>query len=314
MTPEESLELSVVVPCFNEAAVITELVDRLSAVLSRSGRQYEVLLVDDGSSDDTLERLRAVNEERPAFRYISLSRNFGKEGAMLAGLRAARGDAVVIMDADLQHPPELILPMLERLGAGFEQVVARRDRDGDPRVRTMASRLYYRLVNRMIDVDLQDGVGDFRVMARPALQALLSLEETNRFSKGLMAWIGFRTAYIDYRNAPRAAGTSTWGMKSLFNYGVDSVISFNAKPLRQAIHFGILAALLAFGYGAWVLLEALINGNPVPGYVTIMCAIVGLGGVQMFLIGVMGEYLGRIYIETKARPTYVVRETSEESR
>lgn len=306
------MELSVVVPCFNEAAVIGELVERLAAVLERSGRQYEVVLVDDGSSDDTVEQLRRAHAERPAFRYISLSRNFGKEGAMLAGLRSARGEVVAIMDADLQHPPELIPPMVERLDAGFDQVVARRDRNGDPWVRTMASRLYYRLVNRMIDVALEDGVGDFRVMSRPAVQALLSLEETNRFSKGLMAWIGFRTAYIDYRNAPRAGGTSTWGMRSLFNYGIDSVISFNAKPLRQAIHLGILAALLAFGYGAWVLLGALVNGNPVPGYVTIVCAIVGLGGIQMFLIGVMGEYLGRIYIETKARPAYVVRETSGE--
>lgn len=308
------VDLSVVVPCYNEGEVVDELAERLSGVLDGTGRSYEVVLVDDGSSDDTMERLRAIHEARPAFRYIALSRNFGKEGAMLAGLRAADGDAVAIMDADLQHPPELLPTMWERLESGYEQVVARRDRTGDPVARTLASRLYYKLVNRLVDVRLEDGAGDFRMLARPALRALISLEETNRFSKGLMAWIGFRTTYIDYRNAPRAAGTSTWGFRSLFNYGVDSVLSFNAKPLRQAIHIGLIASIIGLGYGAWVLGGAIIDGNEVPGYVTLMCAIVGLGGIQMILIGIMGEYLGRIYAETKSRPAFLVRETSEDPR
>ena len=309
------MDLSVVVPCYNEAEVIDQLVERLEEVLAGIGCTYEVVLVDDGSSDDTVERMRAVHQAHPEFRYQALSRNFGKEGAMLAGLRAARGDAVAVMDADLQHPPELLPAMLELLRGGAEQVVARRDRTGDAFLRTAASRLYYRLVNRMVDdVRLEDGAGDFRMLARRPLNALLSLEESNRFSKGLMAWIGFRTSYIDYRNAPRAAGTSTWSMRSLFNYGIDSILSFNAKPLRQAIHLGLIASIVGLGYGAWVLGGAIVNGNPVPGYVTIMCAIVGLGGIQMIMIGVMGEYLGRIYLETKSRPAFLVRESSDDGK
>jgi glycosyltransferase involved in cell wall biosynthesis len=305
------VDLSVVVPCYNEDAVIDMFVAELAGVLDDLGRTFEVVLVDDGSSDGTLERLRAAHRQRPEFRYVSLSRNFGKEGAMLAGLRAAKGAAVAIMDADLQHPPALIPTMMARLDAGYEQVVARRDRTGDPLLRTWVSRLYYRFVNSMVDVRLEDGAGDFRILGRQAVEALLRLEESNRFSKGLFAWIGFSTTYISYRNAPRAAGATKWRLRSLFNYGLESVISFNDKPLRLAIHAGVLVSLLAFGYGVWVAVAAVAHGNDVPGYVTLMCAVAGLGGLQMILIGIVGEYVGRIYTETKARPAYLVRESSD---
>jgi polyisoprenyl-phosphate glycosyltransferase len=305
------MDLTVVVPCFNEAEVIDRFADELCGHLTELGREYEVILVDDGSADESLERMRAIHEKLPRFRYLALSRNFGKESAMLAGLAQARGKAVALMDADLQHPPELLRPMLALIDAGFEQVVARRDRSGDPWLRTVASKAYYRFVNRLIDVELRDGAGDFRVFDQKVVSALLSLGETNRFSKGLFAWVGFHTTYINYRNAPRAAGESKWGFRSLFNYSIDSVISFNDKPLRVAIHTGVLISLVAVAYGAWVVADAILHGNGVPGYVTLICAVVGLGGLQMVMLGIIGEYLGRIYTEAKARPHFFVREASE---
>ena len=311
MLDGSTMDLSLVVPCYDESAVIDRLVDGLVPVLDSLGRSYEVILVDDGSTDDTLARMRDIHDQRPEFEYLALSRNFGKEGAMLAGLSRARGKAVAIMDADLQHPPELLPQMLDMFDLGYEQVVACRDRTGDRWFRTLASRGYYKMVNGLIDVSLRDGAGDFRILSRSALDALLSLQETNRFSKGLFSWIGFKTAYLNYHNAPRAGGETKWGIRSLFNYGLESVISFNTKPLRMAIHLGLLTSMLAVAYGVWVGVEAIFRGNPVPGYVTLICAVVGLGGLQMIMLGVIGEYLGRIYTETKRRPPFLVRESSE---
>jgi polyisoprenyl-phosphate glycosyltransferase len=189
--------------------------------------------------------------------------------------------------------------------------VARRTRDEDPALRTFLSKTYYRLINRLVDVELEDGVGDFRVLDRTAVKALLTLGETNRFSKGLFAWIGFDTAVVDYRNVSRAAGTTKWRTSDLFNYGIDGVVSFNYRPLRLSIWFGILVTSVAVLYSLWVLGEAIIHGNSAPGYVTLICAISGFGGVQMILLGVIGEYLGRIYAETKRRPLFLVKESSQ---
>jgi polyisoprenyl-phosphate glycosyltransferase len=305
------MRLSVVVPCFNEEAVLDRLAASLDATLAPLVDDLEVILVDDGSTDRTLDVLRALHERDPRMQYLSLSRNFGKEAALLAGLTQATGDAVAIMDADLQHPPAVLATMLPLLDEGFDQVVARRTRTGDEAVRTVASRLYYRLMNRLVDVRLEDGVGDFRVLSRDAVAAMLSLRESNRFSKGLFAWIGFRTAVVDYENVPRAAGTTKWGMRQLLDYGIDSVLSFNTRPLRLAIHFGTLVSTVAFGYALWTVVTSLLRENPTPGYVTTICAVIGMGGVQMILLGVVGEYLGRIYAETKARPHFLVGESSD---
>jgi glycosyltransferase involved in cell wall biosynthesis len=303
-------ELSVVIPCYNEEESLPQLVDVLSRELPALVSSYEVILVDDGSRDRTLPMLRAISREHPQFRYLALSRNFGKESAMLAGLSHAHGDKVAIMDADLQHPPELLAQMLPMLDGETQQVVARRTRDDDPALRTFLSKTYYRLINRLVDVDLEDGVGDFRVLDRTAVQALLTLGETNRFSKGLFAWIGFDTAVVDYKNVSRAAGTTKWRMTDLFNYGIDGVVSFNYRPLRLSIWFGVLVTAIAVVYALWVLGEAILHGNTVPGYVTLICAISGFGGVQMILLGVIGEYLGRIYAETKRRPLFLLKEAS----
>ena len=303
--------LSVVVPCYNEDAVVDLMASALTRTLEGLQLDFEVILVDDGSKDATLEHLREIARRDPRFRYLALSRNFGKESAMLAGLSHARGDAVAILDADLQHPPELLGRMLPLLEQGYDQVVARRDRTGDPKARTFVSRLYYRIVNGMVEVDLEDGAGDFRVLSRQALRALLSLGEANRFSKGLFAWVGFNTATVDYTNVARAAGVSKWRTRDLVNYGIDSILSFNTRPLRLAIYLGTVVSAVAFAYALFVLGAALVRDNSTPGYVTTIVAVVGFGGVQMILLGVIGEYLGRIYLETKARPHFLVKESSD---
>ena len=308
--PVTTPQLSVVVPCFNEEESLPRLVEVLDQQLSALVTSWEVILVDDGSRDRTLDLLREISARDPRFRYLALSRNFGKESAMLAGLSWADGERVAILDADLQHPPHLLAEMLPKLDEGYHQVVARRTRTDDPVVRTALSRLYYKLINRLVDVELEDGVGDFRVLSRPAVDALLSLGEANRFSKGLFAWIGFPTAVVDYENVSREAGATKWSVRALFNYGIDGVVSFNYRPLRVSLWVGILVTLVAVGYALWVLVQAAVSGVESPGYVTLICAITGFGGLQMILLGVIGEYLGRIYAETKRRPLFLLRESS----
>lgn len=299
--------LSVVCPCYREAANIAALVSRIAESLDPVGVDWELVLVDDGSPDDTWAQIEQAAAREPRVRGLSFSRNFGKEAAMLAGLRVAQGDAVVVMDADLQHPPEIIPEMLEALQAHrVDQVIARRTRDGEPWPRRMLSRLYYRMVQSLVDVELEDGVGDFRMLSRRALDALLSLTEVNRFSKGLFAWIGFRRHVVDYRNVDRHAGRSSWGFFSLLNYGVDGVIAFNDRPLRLAVQGGLGAAGLSLLYLLWLIIEWFRHGVTAPGYITIIAAVVLLGGVQLTFIGILGEYIGRIHQEVKDRPSYIV--------
>jgi glycosyltransferase involved in cell wall biosynthesis len=203
--------------------------------------------------------------------------------------------------------------MVALLDEGHEQVVARRTRTGDAMVRTLFARTFYALINRLVDVRLENGVGDFRVLSRPAVDALLALGEYNRFSKGLFSWIGFETAVVDYDNVARSGGASKWRVRDLLNYGIDGVLSFNSQPLRLAIWLGAVVAFLAFVYSLWVVGDAILHGNSVPGYVTTICLVVGFGGVQMILLGVIGEYLGRIYAETKQRPHFLIRDSSEQA-
>jgi glycosyltransferase involved in cell wall biosynthesis len=304
------IKLSIVVPCYNEEAVIDRFDAKTRAVLGDLPIRYEICYVDDGSTDGTLNRLRLLAEQHPdATRYVSFSRNFGKEAGMLAGLKEATGDAVIIMDADLQHPPELIGQMLGLYELGHDQVIARRGREGDKPLRSALARVYYRAVNKWVDVELTDGVGDFRLLSRPVVDALLALPEYNRFSKGLFSWIGFDTVTFDYRNAAREAGETKWRIGALLNYGMDGLISFNNRPLRIAIWLGITLAGLAALYAVWITAVAMVNGVTMPGYVTLVAAVVGLGGVQMVMLGLIGEYIGRIYYETKRRPHFLVKES-----
>ena len=303
------MRLSIVVPCYNEEAVLALFDAKIRETLDELPIEYELCYVDDGSRDGTLNQLRMLAKDNPeTTKYVSFSRNFGKEAGMLAGLKESTGDAVVLMDADLQHPPALIPRMLELYQHGHDQVIARRSREGDKFVRTVFSKLYYRLINRVVDVELTDGVGDFRLLSRQAVDALLSLQEYNRFSKGLFSWIGFDTVTFDYKNASREAGETKWRFSSLLNYAIDGLISFNNRPLRLGIHVGLLLTALAAAYAAIITILAIVNGITAPGYVTLIVAIVGLGGLQMAMIGLVGEYIGRIYYETKRRPHYLVKE------
>ena len=308
MNPDEPQLLSIVAPCHNEAAGLHALHRAVMAVVDAHGWHAELVLVDDGSTDRTLEVMRELTAADRRVRVISFSRNFGKEAAMLAGLREARGEAVVLMDSDLQHPPELLPALRAAHDSGADQVVARRTRHGDTRRRTLAARTYYRLVNHFVDVTLVDGAGDFRLLSRRAVDAVLSLPEYNRFSKGLFAWIGFDTQVVEYDNLARESGESSWSFGQLVNYGVQGLVSFNDRPLRAAVYAGTFFAALASGYLVWVVVRALAYGIEAPGYVTLLAAVVGLGGVQLVFLGVIGEYIGKIYYETKRRPAYLVAE------
>ncbi|GAB2646735.1 glycosyltransferase family 2 protein [Saccharopolyspora gloriosae] len=294
------MDLTVVVPCFNEQDGIPRLHAELLRVLPGVAPDYEVVAVDDGSTDRTLPRLRELAASDPRFRYLSLSRNFGKEAAVLAGLRRAHGRRVVIMDADLQHPPELLGRMLAVLDSGHDQVVACRDRSGEPLSRRLPARFFYRLLNRFCEVRVPDGAGDFRMLTRRAVQALLALPEQHRFSKGLFAWIGFDTAHVPFRGGARQGGRSRWTWRALVEHGADGLFSFHRKPLRGA---GCVGALVATA-GAVQALRELAGGGPLLAPV-LLCA----AGVQMLLLGVVGEYLGRIHLETMGRPHFLVKES-----
>lgn len=310
----KTCQVSVVVPCFNEDEVIDAFHRALINALDSTRRTFEICYVDDGSSDRTRLRIGSLATADRRVRYTSFSRNFGKEAAMLAGLRMSRGDSVVLMDADLQHPPELLPRMLELRRRGYDQVVARRDRTGEGALRTFLSSAYYKAMGRCMDVEVVDGEGDFRLLSRDAVDAVLAMPETNRFSKGIFSWIGFDTVSFTYQNMQRAAGRSKWGGRRLFNYGIDGLISFNSRPLRLAIHAGLALALTALGYALWIIAEVALHGVVVPGYTTLLTTVVALGGIQLATLGVIGEYVGRIYCEAKRRPHYVVRETNDTAK
>ncbi|MFF1957796.1 glycosyltransferase family 2 protein [Streptomyces sp. NPDC058220] len=302
--------ISIVVPCYNEEEVIRQFHERVDRELLSVRHDIEFVYVDDGSSDATLSLLTRLADEDPRARYVSFSRNFGKEAAMLAGLRHASGDAVVIMDADLQHPPELIPRMVDLHEHGFDQVITRRTRKGDRMTRTLTARAYYWFINRLVDVELVDGAGDFRLLSRRAVDAVLELTEYNRFSKGLFAWVGFPSTTFDYENAVRERGSSNWTFGKLLNYGLDGLLSFNNKPLRAALYLGLTLLTIAAVYTLWSVGDVLLNGVEAPGYVTLIVIVTALAGVQMVMVGVIGEYVGRVYYEVKDRPHFLVKATN----
>lgn len=298
--------ISIVVPAYNEEANIAAMYVKLAKELESLPYRYEIMFINDGSSDGTLQEILKLAEAHDNVKYISLTRNFGKESAMLAGLKRIKGDAAIVMDSDLQHPPTLIGEMVQGYEEGFNQVVARRSRTGDTKVRSILSSLYYKLINSITDVDLQDGEGDFRLLSRKAIDAILALSESNRFSKGLFSWIGLSKKTINYENVLRTDGDSKWSFNSLVNYGIDGIISFNMKPLRICFYTGFLVLFLSLIYIFYTLYTILQEGVGAPGYFTTITAILLLGGIQLISLGVIGEYIGRIYNETKQRPHFLV--------
>lgn len=302
--------LSIIVPCYNEGESIKYTYQEIKKVLNSINIQHEMVFINDGSKDNTLEILKNIGQNDKSVKYISFSRNFGKEAGMLAGLEYITGDCVVIMDADLQHPPELIPEMIKYYEEGYDQVIAKRNRKGDNKYRTWATKLYYKLVNKLIDVELVDGVGDFRLLSRKAVDSILAMKEYNRFSKGIFSWIGFKQKTIQYENQSRVAGETKWSFKSLLSYGIDGIISFNDKPLRVCFVIGCSLIMISLIYIVFLLVQILISGIDVPGYFTTIASIMIIGGVQLVFIGVLGEYIGKIYYEVKKRPHFIVDESN----
>ncbi|MDY0012668.1 MAG: glycosyltransferase family 2 protein [Rhodocyclaceae bacterium] len=302
--------LSVVVPLYNESLGVALLHQRLSAVLAElplAGR--EIVFVDDGSRDATFDAVAALAAADPSIRAIRFARNFGKEAAMAAGLREATGQVVVLMDGDLQHPPELIPDLLEAWRKGARMVTAvRRSRDTDPWLRRQLSRGFYRLFARISEVALEEGGGDFRLFDRAVVDAINSLPERTRFMKGITSWVGFRRATVDFEPEERAAGASAWSMLRLLSYAVDGFSAFSTLPLRVWSVIGVVLALLSGAYGGFLVIRTLIYGIDVPGYASTMVAVLFLSGVQLVSLGVLGEYIGRIFTEVKGRPLYLVSE------
>jgi glycosyltransferase involved in cell wall biosynthesis len=299
--------LAVVVPAYNEAQVIGSFHARLGDVLDGIDATTRIVYVDDGSSDDTWAMLCALAGQDSRVDALRLSRNFGKEAAMTAGLDEADADAVVLIDADLQDPPELIPELIARWLDGNDVVYATRGvRDGETRAKKFTSAAFYRVMERLSDTPLPRDTGDFRLLSRRAVEALRGLRERQRFMKGLFAWIGYRQAAVVYHRDARYAGSTKWNYWRLTNLAVEGITSFSTAPLRMATWVGISAATLAFLYGLWVMLKALIWGDPVRGYPTLMVVILFLGGAQLLALGVIGEYVGRTYAESKRRPLYYI--------
>jgi glycosyltransferase involved in cell wall biosynthesis len=306
-----SYTLSVVVPAYNEVLVLPEFHRRVKAVLEQLGADYEVLYVNDGSTDGTLETIYRLQAQDPRVSVVDLSRNFGKEIALSAGLDHARGDAVVVIDADLQDPPELIPEMVRRWREGYDNVYAKRTaREGETLLKRVTSHAFYRVIQRFSGVHIPNDTGDFRLLSRRAVESLRRLREQHRFMKGLFAWIGYRGIAVPYKRDSRAAGKTKWSYWKLWNFAIEGITSFSTAPLRVASYFGMFIAATAFFFAAWVVFKTLVFGEQVQGFPTIMVTILFLGGVQLMAIGMLGEYIGRMFNETKARPLYFVSDYS----
>lgn len=307
--------VTILIPCYNEQASLPLLYEKLSELGSDGHYSWEFLFINDGSRDNTLKCLKELAEKDKRVRYISLSRNFGKENAMLAGFDFASGDCMVIMDADLQHPPTLIPKMLQFWEEGFEDVYARRkDRDTDSWLRRRLSNQYYRLLQKVSNVDILQNVGDFRLLDRKCINALKSLRETERYTKGMYCWIGFRKTELEFEVAERAAGVSSFSYRKLVRLAINGFTSYTTAPLKISTYIGIIVSLLSFVLMLVFLIKALLYGDPVQGFPTLITVILFLGGVQLLSLGIIGEYLGKVFNETKHRPAYLISETNCEPK
>lgn len=304
--------VDLVVPCYNEQEVLATFYNETNIIVSKiSGYSFRYIFVNDGSRDNTLSELKALAALHPEVHYISFSRNFGKEAAMYAGLKNSSGDYVVVMDADLQHPPAMIPDMIRGIEEGHDCVAAKRSsRKGEAKLRSWFSSRFYKLSNHLSDVKMEEGAVDFRIMSRQMIDAILLLCEKQRFSKGIFMWVGFDTKWIPYENVERTLGTTKWNFRSLFRYALDGIMSFSTAPLRIVCGLGVFISAVAFIYICITLIQTLIFGISVPGYVTTLCAVLFLGGIIEFSVGILGEYISRIYMEVKNRPIYIMKETN----
>ena len=301
--------LSIVVPCHNEEESAPLFYDKTVSVLKKMKVDYQLLFVDDGSKDKTLEKLKELNKKDKKAEYYSLSRNFGKEAAMYCGLCNAKGDYVVIMDADLQDPPALLPEMFSYLEQGYDSVATRRvTRKGEPPIRSFFARCFYRLMKHISQAEMMDGARDYRLMKRPMVDAILEMKEYNRFTKGIYGWVGFNTKWIEFENVERLKGETKWNFWKLLLYSIDGITAFSTMPLSIASFMGVLFCVLAFVLIIFIVIRTLIFGDPVSGWPSLVCIISLISGVQLFCLGIVGQYLAKTYMEVKKRPIYLLKE------
>lgn len=302
-------DISIICPCFNEQDVIVSFTERIRKVMGEAKYSYEIIFINDGSSDNTLEKLRELGQQNDFVQVINFSRNFGKEAALTAGLDYSKGRAVIPIDADLQDPPELIHDFLREWEKGYDVVVAKRvDRSSDSWAKRFSAELFYRIHNSISQVDIPENVGDFRLISRRVVQAVQLLPENQRFMKGIFSWVGFKTSVIEYKRESREAGETSFNGWALWNFALQGITSFSTAPLRVWLYLGLVISLLAFVYGSIIVAKTILLGVDLPGYASMVTIILFLGGVQLIGLGVMGEYIGRMYLESKKRPIYIVEE------
>ena len=305
--------ISLIIPCYNEAEALPFLYKELCAVSGQlSEYEFEYLFINDGSRDDTLKILKELSRGDERVIYMSFSRNFGKEAAMYAGFCSAKGDYVAVMDADMQDPPSLLPEMIRLLESGeYDSVATRRvSRKGEPPIRSFFARMFYKIINRISDADIVDGARDFRLMKRDMVDAIVKMSECNRFSKGIFGWIGFKTYWLSYENVERVAGQTKWSFWKLFKYSIDGIVNFSQVPLSIASYGGVLFTFISFIMILVVIIRKLIFGDPVAGWASTACIIMFMGGIQLFCMGIIGQYIAKIYVESKSRPHYIISETN----
>lgn len=310
--------ISIIVPCYNEEAVLPLFYEEIQKVMEQMQEEhsyltFELLFIDDGSKDKTLHILRKMALKDNRVRYISFSRNFGKEAGMYAGLENAKGDYVVVMDADLQHPPAFLPQMYNYVKDGeYDCATTRRvSRKGESKIRSAFARTFYKIMNKISQTEIVDGAQDFRFMTRQMVDSILAMQEYNRFSKGIFSWVGFKVRYIEYENVERAAGTTAWSFWGLFRYSLEGIFAFSTAPLALASLLGVISCLIAFIMCIVIIIKTLAFGDPVAGFPTIMCVMFFLGGLNLFCTGILGQYLSKTYLECKNRPVYLMRENEE---
>ena len=310
---KEKKLVSIIVPCFNEEEALPLFHEETTKVLKQLDEDYELILVNDGSSDNTLEVMKKIAKKDKHVYYLSFSRNFGKESAMYAGLCNASGDYVGFIDADLQHPPVLIKEMVAALKTGeYDCAACRRvDRKGDSKVRTWFARTFYKIINKISDAQMIDGAGDYRIMTREMADAIISVPEYNRFSKGIFSWVGFKTYWIEYENVERVAGKTSWSFFGLVKYAIDGIVNFSNAPLDLATFFGLVTTVFAFIYLIIIIIKYALFGDPVQGWPTLACLILIMGGIQLSAIGIIGQYIGKTYMEVKNRPHYIISDSNK---
>lgn len=307
-------KLSIIVPCYNEEAAIPIFHKETTTVMKAIHYQYELVFVNDGSNDNTLSILKQLSTHDSHVKYISFSRNFGKEAAMYAGFCNADGDYVAVMDADMQDPPSLLPEMIQHLESGeYDSVATRRvTREGEPRIRSWFARQFYKLINHISEADIVDGARDFRLMKREMVDAIVSMSENNRFSKGIFGWIGFRTYWLPYKNVERVAGETKWNFWKLFKYAISGIVNFSEVPLSMASYFGFFMTFIDVIFIIFIIVRKLCFGDPVSGWASTACIIIFIGAVQLFCMGVMGQYIAKTYTESKNRPHYIVAESNKD--